>query len=121
MVQTAEDARESTLKKIEKPHRAAERQASSQRCQRRSRSAAGTNCVITAQIDAAKAQAQMDKARTASDAVAAAQADTDKARLIAAGLSRLQAMRAVTREPARSTLGSCGATQQDLFCARTAR
>jgi outer membrane protein OmpA-like peptidoglycan-associated protein len=91
-VQTAEDAREIAVKKIEEARRADERQASSD-AQARSQAQAASAALVAeqAQSDAAKSQADAAKAQadmaanqaTAAAAISAAQADADKARLLA--------------------------------------
>jgi outer membrane protein OmpA-like peptidoglycan-associated protein len=91
-VQTAEDAREIAVKKIDEARRADERQASSDaQAQSQAQAANATLAAEQAQSDAAKAQADAAKAQadmaanqaTAAAAVTAAQADADNARLIA--------------------------------------
>jgi outer membrane protein OmpA-like peptidoglycan-associated protein len=82
-VQTAEDAREIAVKKIEEDRRAAERQASSN-AQARSQAQAddATRLKEQAQSDTAKAQAEMAANQTASaTAVTAAKADAEQARM----------------------------------------
>jgi outer membrane protein OmpA-like peptidoglycan-associated protein len=91
-VQTAEDAREIAVKKIEEARRADELKASSD-AQANSQAQAANSALAAqqaqsdaakAQADAAKAQADMATNQAASAAaIAAAQADADKARLIA--------------------------------------
>jgi outer membrane protein OmpA-like peptidoglycan-associated protein len=91
-VQTAEDAREIAVKKIEETRRADELQASSA-AQANSQAQAANSALVAqqaqsdaakAQADAAKAQADMATNQAASAAaIASAQADADKARLIA--------------------------------------
>jgi outer membrane protein OmpA-like peptidoglycan-associated protein len=84
-VQTAEDAREIAVKKIEEVRRADERQASSD-AQAASQAQAdeATRLKEKAQLDAAKAQADMAANKTASTtAIAAAQADAEQARIAA--------------------------------------
>jgi len=91
-VQTAEDAREIAVKKIEENRLAGERQASSDALARSQAQADNASLVAgqaqsdaaNAQAAAAKAQADMATNQAASAAaVTAAQADADKARLIA--------------------------------------
>ncbi|MGD0730261.1 MAG: OmpA family protein [Terracidiphilus sp.] len=91
-VQTAEDAREIAVKKIDELRIASERQAASDALASSQAQAANASAVAgQAQSDAANAQAAAAKAQadlaanqaTAAAAVAAAQADADKARLIA--------------------------------------
>jgi outer membrane protein OmpA-like peptidoglycan-associated protein len=85
-VQTAEDAREIAVKKIDEERLADERQASSD-AQARTQAQAddATRLQQQAQSDAAKAQADMAANQTAATAaVTAAQADADQARLAAA-------------------------------------
>ncbi len=91
-VQTAEDAREIAVKKIEEARRAAERQASSDaQANSQAQAANATLAAQQAQSDAARAQADAAKAQadmannqaTSAAAIAAAQADADKARLLA--------------------------------------
>jgi outer membrane protein OmpA-like peptidoglycan-associated protein len=82
-VQTAEDAREIAVKKIEEDRRAAERRASSD-AQARSQAQAddATRLKEQAQSDTAKAQAEMAANQTASaTAVTAAKADAEQARM----------------------------------------
>jgi len=91
-VQTAEDAREIAVKRIEADRQSAERQASSD-AQARSQAQAdnATQLKDKAQSDAARAQANAAKAQAdmatnqaaAAAAITAAQADADKARLAA--------------------------------------
>jgi outer membrane protein OmpA-like peptidoglycan-associated protein len=91
-VQTAEDAREIAVKKIEEARRADERQASTDaQARSQAQAANATLAAEQAQSDAAKAQADAAKSQadmtanqaTADAAVTAAQADADRARLIA--------------------------------------
>jgi outer membrane protein OmpA-like peptidoglycan-associated protein len=91
-VQTAEDAREIAVKKIDEEFRASERQASSDaQAKSQADADAATRLKEQAQSDAAKAQADAAKAQaeqaadqTASAAaIAAAQADAEKSRLAA--------------------------------------
>jgi outer membrane protein OmpA-like peptidoglycan-associated protein len=98
-VQTAEDAREIAVKKIEEERAAAERQASSDaQANSQAQAANAARVAEQAQADAARAQAdtaraQADAAKAQADmatnqaasaaAVTAAQADADKARLLA--------------------------------------
>jgi len=84
-VQTAEDAREIAVKKIDETRRADELQASSAaQASSQAQAANATLAAQQAQSDAAKAQADMAANQAASaTAVAAAQADAGKARLIA--------------------------------------
>jgi outer membrane protein OmpA-like peptidoglycan-associated protein len=84
-VQTAEDAREIAVKKIEEARRADERQASSN-AQAASQAQAdeATRLKNQAQADATKAQADMAASQAASaTAIASAHADAEKARLLA--------------------------------------
>jgi outer membrane protein OmpA-like peptidoglycan-associated protein len=84
-VQTAEDAREIAVKKMDEDRLANERQASSD-AQARSQAQAddATRLQQQAQSDAAKAQADMAANQTASAAaITAAQADADQSRLAA--------------------------------------
>jgi len=84
-VQTAEDAREIAVKKIDEQHIAANLQASSD-AQARSQAQAddATRLKNQAQIDAAKAQSDMTANQAASTAaVSAAQADAEQARTAA--------------------------------------
>jgi outer membrane protein OmpA-like peptidoglycan-associated protein len=84
-VQTAEDAREIAVKRIDENGRLAERQASSD-AQARSQAEAddATRLKEKAEADRAKAQADMASNQASSAAaVSAAQADADQARLIA--------------------------------------
>jgi outer membrane protein OmpA-like peptidoglycan-associated protein len=84
-VQTAEDAREIAVKKIDEDRLASERQASSD-AQAESQAEANdaTRLKHQAQLDVAKSQADMMASQAASaTAVSAAQADADKARLAA--------------------------------------
>jgi outer membrane protein OmpA-like peptidoglycan-associated protein len=84
-VQTAEDAREIAVKKIDEERRASERQASSD-AQARTQAQADEAMRLKekAQADAAQSQAAMAANQaTSAAAVAAAQADTEKARSIA--------------------------------------
>jgi outer membrane protein OmpA-like peptidoglycan-associated protein len=82
-VQTAEDAREIAVKKIEDARLAAERQASADaQANSQAQAANATLAAQQAQSDAARAQAEMAKNQAAAAAaVASAQADADKARL----------------------------------------
>jgi outer membrane protein OmpA-like peptidoglycan-associated protein len=85
-VQTAEDAREIAVKKIDEERLANDRQASSD-AQARSQAQAvnATRLKEQAQSDAAKAQAEMAANQTASAAaISAAQADAEQARIAAA-------------------------------------
>jgi outer membrane protein OmpA-like peptidoglycan-associated protein len=85
-VQTAEDAREIAVKKIDEERLANDRQASSD-AQARSQAQAdnATRLKEQAQSDAAKAQAEMAANQTASAAaISAAQADAQQARIAAA-------------------------------------
>jgi outer membrane protein OmpA-like peptidoglycan-associated protein len=91
-VQTAEDAREIAVKKIDEERVAAERQASSDAQASSQAEAANAARVATqaqsdaarAQADAAKAQADMATNQAASAAaITSAQADADRARLLA--------------------------------------
>ena len=85
-VQTAEDAREIAVKKIDEERLANDRQASSD-AQARSQAQAdnATRLKEQAQSDAAKAQAEMAANQAASAAaISAAQADTEQARIAAA-------------------------------------
>jgi outer membrane protein OmpA-like peptidoglycan-associated protein len=84
-VQTAEDAREIAVKKVDEDRRASERQASSD-AQARSQAQADDAIRLKekAQSDAAKAQADMAANQAASaTAVSAAQADAEQSRLAA--------------------------------------
>jgi outer membrane protein OmpA-like peptidoglycan-associated protein len=84
-VQTAEDAREIAVKKIDEERLASERQASSD-TQARTQAQAddATRLKHQAEADAAKAQADMAANKTASAAaITAAQADADQSRLAA--------------------------------------
>jgi len=84
-VQTAEDAREIAVKKIDETRRADELRASSAaQANSQAQAADATLAAQQAQSDAAKAQADMAANQAASaTAIAAAQADAEKARLIA--------------------------------------
>ncbi len=91
-VQTAEDAREIAVKRIDEDRRTAERQASID-AQARSQSQADDATRLQGQAQADAARAQADAARAQADmatnqaasaaAISAAQADADKARLMA--------------------------------------
>jgi len=98
-VQTAEDAREIAVKRIDEDRAASERQASAdaqaesqaqadkatrQREQAQADAASAQAATIKAQADMAKAQADMaDNQAASAAAVSAAQADADRARIIA--------------------------------------
>ena len=100
-VQTAEDAREIAVKKIDEDRLASERQASSD-AQARAQADANEAMRLKqqAQSDAAKAQADMAANQVASaSAVSAAQADAEKARL-AAELAKQGEQQAVTDKAA---------------------
>ncbi|MGA7857574.1 MAG: OmpA family protein [Terracidiphilus sp.] len=85
IVQTAEDAREIAVKRIEEDRRAAERQASvNAQAQSQALADAAMRQKDHAQADAARAQADMAANQVASaSAINAAQADADQARLAA--------------------------------------
>ncbi len=84
-VQTAEDAREISVKRIEENNRARERQASADaQAQSQAQANLATQQKDLAQSDAAKAQADMAANQAASTAaVTAAQADADQSRMAA--------------------------------------
>ncbi len=84
-VQTAEDAREIAVKKIDEQRRASERQASSDAlASSQAQAADATRMKEQAQFDAAKAQAETTANATASAAaISAAQADAEQARIAA--------------------------------------
>jgi outer membrane protein OmpA-like peptidoglycan-associated protein len=91
-VQTAEDAREIAVKKIEETRRADELKASSDaQANSQAQAANATLAAQQAQSDAARAQADAAKAQadmannqaTSAAAISAAQADADRARLLA--------------------------------------
>jgi outer membrane protein OmpA-like peptidoglycan-associated protein len=85
VVQTAEDAREIAVKKIDEVRLANERQASSDaQANSQAQADAATRLKEQAQSDAAKAQADMTANQTASAAaITAAQADAERARIAA--------------------------------------
>jgi outer membrane protein OmpA-like peptidoglycan-associated protein len=84
-VQTAEDAREIAVKRIDADRQAADRQASSDaQASSQAQADEATRLKEQAQLDRAKAQADMAANQAASAAaITASQADADKARLIA--------------------------------------
>jgi outer membrane protein OmpA-like peptidoglycan-associated protein len=121
-VQTAEDAREIAVKRIDADRQAADRQASSDaQASSQAQADEATRLKEQAQLDRAKAQADMAANQAASAAaITASQADADKARLIAqqaqqgeqAAVSDKAAMRAQlnkvleTRDSARGLIVS---------------
>jgi outer membrane protein OmpA-like peptidoglycan-associated protein len=105
-VQTAEDAREIAVKKIDEERLASDRQASSDaQANSQAQAADATRLKEQAQADAAKAQADMTANQAASTAaVSAAQADAEQARIAASNAQQGEHQAVIDKAAMRAQL-----------------